>query len=111
MRRSLLPLLAASSLGLSGCVAGIAASAVGAAIKAATPERAVVAEDRRATARAACEAHAAQHGRVHIIDAEQRPDGRVTVWGTVEDDRERRAFRCRYDGAVSAFRLRAIRQR
>ena len=111
MRRSLLPLLAASSLGLSGCVAGIAASAVGAAIKAAAPERPAVDEDRRATARDACEAHAVQHGRVHIIDAEQRPDGRVTVWGTVEDDRERRAFRCRYDGAVSAFRLRAIPQR
>ncbi len=110
MRRSLLPLLAASSLALSGCVAGLAASAVGTAIKAAT-DGPVVDEDRRAAARAACEAHGAQHGRVHIIDAEQRPDGRVTVWGTAEDDRERRAFRCRYDGAVSAFRLRAIPQR
>lgn len=109
MRRSLLPLLAASGLGLGGCVAGIAASAVGAAIKAAAPRP--VSEDRRAAARAACEAHAAPQGRVHIIDAEQRPDGRVTVWGTVEDDQERRAFRCRYDGAVSAFRLRAIPQR
>ena len=109
MRRSLLPLLAASGLALGGCVAGIAASAVGAAIRAATPERPVVAEDRRAAARAACEAHAAQHGGVRIIDAEQRPDGRVTVWGTVEDDRERRRFECRYDGAVAAFRLRAIR--
>jgi len=111
MRRSLLPLLAASGLGLSGCVAGIAASAVGAAIRAATPERPVVSEDRRAAARAACEAHAAQHGGVRIIDTEQRPDGRVTVWGTVEDERERRRFECRYDGAVSDFRLRAIRQR
>ena len=90
MRRSLLPLLAASCLGQSGCAAGIAVSAVGAAVKAATPERPVVTEDRRAAAAAACEAHAAQHGRVHLIDADQRPDGRVTVWGTVEDDRERR---------------------
>jgi len=111
MRRLALPLLAASSLALSGCVAGIAVSAVGAAVKAATPERPAVTDDRRAAARAACESHAAQHGRVHIIDAEQRPDGRVTVWGTVEDDRERRAFICRFDGEVSAFRLRTIPQR
>ena len=76
----------------------------------ATPVRPVVTEDRRAAATAACEAHAAPHGRVHIIDADQRPDGRVTVWGTVEDDRERRSFECRYDGEVSAFRLRAIRR-
>lgn len=110
MRPFLLPLLAASGLGLGGCVAGLAASAVGAAIKAATPERPVVNEDRRAAARAACEAHAAPQGSVRIIDAEQRPDGRVTVWGTVEDERERRRFECRYDGEVSAFRLRAIRQ-
>lgn len=110
MRRLALPLLAASSLALSGCVAGIAVSAVSAAVKAATPEPPVVTEDRRAAARAACEAHAAQHGRVHLIDAEQRPDGRVTVWGTVQDDGERRAFRCRYDGEVSDFRLRAIPQ-
>jgi len=109
MRPFLLPLLAATGLASSGCVAGIAASAVGAAIKAAAPERPVVTDDRRASARAACEAQAAPHGTVRIIDAEQRPDGRVTVWGTVQDDRERRAFECRYDGAVSAFRLRAIR--
>jgi len=110
MRLFLLPLLAACGLGLGGCVAGVAASAAGAAVRAAT-QRPAVTEDRRAAARAACEAHAAPHGSVRIIDADQRPDGRVTVWGTVDSEGERRSFLCRYDGAVSAFRLRAIRRR
>ncbi|HEX8640638.1 MAG TPA: hypothetical protein VF704_05725 [Allosphingosinicella sp.] len=103
----LLPLLAVSSLGSSGCVAGIAASAVGAAVRAAAPGP--VTEDRRPAARTACEAQAAPHGQVRIIDAEQRADGRVTVWGRVENERQRRAFECRYDRRVTAFRLREIR--
>ena len=111
MRRFLLlPLLAMSSLGLTGCVASLAAGAVGAAIQAATPEPRVVTDDRRAAARSACEAQAAQHGAVHIIDAEQRTDGRVTVWGRVEQGSERQSFECRFDGRVTAFRLREIRQ-
>ena len=110
MKRCLFPLLAAIGLGLGGCVAGLAATAVSTAVRAATPERPVVTEDRRAAARAACEAQAAPHGRVHIIDSAQRPDGRVTVWGRVESDRQRQSFECRYEGAVTAFRLREIRE-
>lgn len=109
MRGLVLALLALGSLGLGGCVASLAATAVGAAIQAATPEPPVVTEDRRAAAAAACTGHAAQYGRVHVIDAEQRSDGRVTVWGRVEDDSSRRAFECRYDeGEVSRFTLREI---
>lgn len=110
MRTCLIVLLAAASPALSGCVAGLAMSAVGAAVRAATPEPALVTEDRRPAARAACEAQAAQHGSVHVIDAEQRSDGRVTVWGRVEDETRRRSFECRYDGAVTGFRLREIRR-
>jgi osmotically-inducible protein OsmY len=112
-RRGLLPLLllAAASLPLGGCVAGLAASAAGAAARAATPDRAPVTEDRRAAARTACEARAAALGRVHIIDSVQNADGRVTVWGTVEDARERRSFECRFDGAVKEFKLRPIKAR
>jgi hypothetical protein len=110
MRAFLLPLLAASSLALGGCVASMAASAVGAAVRAAAPEPRVVTDDLRGTAREACRARVAPLGQVQIIDAEQRTDGRVTVWGTVQDTRERRSFECVYDREVKAFRLRAIRQ-
>ena len=111
MRTSLLlPLTAAASLGLTGCVASMAAGVVGAAIQAATPEPEVVTDDRRAAARSACEAQAAPHGAVHLIDAEQRPDGRVTVWGRVEQGERRQSFECRFDGRVTAFRLRDIRR-
>ena len=104
-----LPLLAGAGLALGGCVAGLAMSAVGAAIQAATPERPPVEEDLRAAAAAACTARAAAHGQVHVIDAEQRPDGRVTVWGRIEDEARRQAFECRFDrGEVKAFRLRDI---
>lgn len=102
-------ILAGGSFALTGCVASMAVSAAAAAIQAATPERPDVAHDLRATAREACRARAAQHGTVQIIDAEQRRDGRVTVWGTVQDPGQRRSFECAYDGAVKGLRLRAIR--
>ena len=111
MRRVLLPLVLAASLPLGGCVPMMAANAVGAAVRAASPPRPDVAEDRRAAATEACEARATPLGRVRIIDADQRPDGRVTVWGSVEDDRQRRSFECRYDGTVKAFKLRPIPSR
>ena len=106
-RAARLPLLLAASLALGGCVAGIAAGAVGAVVGAATRPRPIEAELRPA-AIAACSARAAQHGEVHIIDPERHPDGRVTVWGTVTGPGGRRAFRCRFDGEIRAFRLRAI---
>ena len=109
MRRALLPLLlVAGSLPLGGCVAGIAMGAVGAAVRAATPERPEVIQDLGPAATAACEERAAPLGRVHIIDVDQRPDGRVTVWGTVQDDSQRRSFECRWDRVVKAFKLRPI---
>ena len=110
MRRAFLPLLLAGSLGLGGCVAGMAVGAAGAAARAAT-DRPDVSDDRRAAASAACEGRASVLGRVHLIDANQRPDGRVTVWGTVEDDRQRRSFQCRWDGRVTGFTLRPIKPR
>lgn len=106
-RPLLAPCLLGAGLALSGCAAGLAASAVSAAAQAATPERPYVGEDRRPAAIAACEGRAAELGRVHIIDADQRPDGRVTVWGLIENE-ARRSFECRYDGTVSAFKLRPI---
>ena len=76
MTRIALPLLLAASLALGGCAASIAAGLVGAAVRAASPSPREVAysADRLAAAREACRVRAAQHGAVHIIDAEQ---GRV----------------------------------
>lgn len=106
MRRIFLPLLLASSLALGGCAAGLAASAVGAAVNASRPRE--TNEDLRGPAVAACTARAVQHGEVHIIDAEQRRGGRVTVWGTVQEAQQRQAFECGWKGQVSSFRLRPI---
>jgi len=111
MRPSFLPLLLAGAFLQSGCVASLAASAVGAAVRAATPDRPDVVHDLRAAAAAACQARGARHGEVRIIDTEQRRDGRVTVWGTVQDAQQRRSFQCTYDRRVTAFDLRPIRTR
>lgn len=110
MRQAVLPLLLGASLALGGCAASIAAGLVGAAVRAASPEPGPY-RDLRAAATEACRARASQHGGAQIIDAEQRDDGKVTVWGTVQDGQERRSFECGYNGRVTGFRLRAIRAR
>jgi len=112
MKRLALPLLLISSFALTGCAASLAMSAIGAAARAAgAGKERVVTEDRRPAANAACTARAAQHGTVHIIDTEQLENGRVTVWGTVQDAHQRRSFECVFTTKVDAFRLRQIRTR
>ncbi len=106
MRRALIPLLLMSSFALGGCIASVAASAVGAAVNASQPRE--TNEDLRGPAVAACTARAIEHGEVHIIDAEQKRGGRVTVWGTVTQAAQRQAFECRYNGQVSVFDLRVL---
>lgn len=104
----LILLLSAPSLG--GCVASMAASAVGAAVQAAdAPNRRPITQDRRAAATEACRARAATSGNVQIIDVEQNNTGMVTVWGTVTDAQRRQSFECRFEGRVLSFRLREIR--
>lgn len=105
MRRASIPLLLTSSFALSGCIASVAASAVGAAVNASQPRE--TNDDLRRPAVAACTARAVEYGEVHIIDAEQRRGGRVTVWGTVTRA-QRQAFECRYNGQVSDFELRTL---
>ena len=110
MRRAFIPLLLGSGLALGGCLPSIAAGVVGAAVRAATPaEDPGGGPDMRYAARQACSARASQHGSVQIIDAEQGRGGRVTVWGTVHNQQERRAFECAFKGRVTGFTLRAIR--
>ncbi|HET9428565.1 MAG TPA: hypothetical protein VFO69_09425 [Allosphingosinicella sp.] len=106
MRRAVLLVLLMSSFPLGGCVAGVAASAVGAAVNASQPRE--TNEDLRRPAIAACTARAIEHGEVRIIDAEQRRGGRVTVWGTATQGELRQAFECRYNGQVSDFDLRVL---
>lgn len=112
MRMLLLPLLAAAALPLGGCAASIAASAVGAAVRAADKPDPVPTEDPGPAARRACTAEAERRGTaVTIIDTEYRSASRLIVWGTLEEGGERRSFECRFTGKVAGFKLRAIARR
>jgi hypothetical protein len=106
----LLPLIAAAGLALGGCVAGIAAGALGAAVQGAQGQPQSNAH-LRPQAVEACTAQAAPHGAVHIIDVEQRAIDRMIVWGTVDDGGERRSFECRFTTRIVGFQLRPIAQR
>lgn len=103
-------LLIVSPLALGGCVASMAASAVGMAVQSARPEPQSN-QHLQPAAREACTAQAAQHGTVHIIDVEQRSLSKIVVWGTVDDGQERRSFECGYRTQITDFELRAIRAR
>jgi hypothetical protein len=105
-----LPVLLASSLALCGCVAGIAASAVGMAARSAQGEPQSNAHLRPDAARA-CSERAAEHGAVHIIDIEQRSIDTIIVWGTAGEGEERRSFQCTYKTRLTGFRLREIARR
>ena len=106
-RRCLLPLLLATGLSLSGCVASLAANALGAAVDSARGEPRSN-EHLRPEARQACSSHAAQYGTVHVIDVEQRNIGKIVVWGTVDDGSRKRSFECAFATQVTGFKLREI---
>jgi len=103
-----LQLLCALSLG--GCVAGMAASAVGMAVRSARGEPENNAGLQPA-ATAACNARAAQLGLVKIIDVEQRTPSKIVVWGTVDDSKQPRSFECAYGTKITGFKLRSIKAR
>ncbi len=100
-------LLAGSALALNGCVAGIAAGAAGMAVRgvAGKPKSN---EQAQPTAATECSTRASQYGTVHIIDVEQHSVSRIIVWGTVDDGKQRRSFKCDYGTKISGFTLRAI---
>ena len=106
MMRTLLPLLLAA-LPLGGCVAGMAAGAVGMAVREAsgTPQSN---QQLQPAAKDACATRAAQYGAVHVIDVEQRAVSKIVVWGTVDDGRAKRSFECSFGTAITGFKLRAI---
>jgi hypothetical protein len=109
MRRTALPLLVLAALPLGGCMASLAASAVGAAVQAADKPDPVPTEDPGPAARQACTAEAAKHGEPSIIDTEYRSASRLIVWGTVQAASGRRSFECRWNGKIVDFKLRDIR--
>ena len=108
MPRSILLLFALGALPLSGCAAGIAASAVGAAVRAADrPDRAPK-EDPGPAARQACTVHASQYGTVKIIDVVYKSAAKVVVWGSVEGASGKRSFQCRWDGKIVGFEMKEV---
>ena len=110
MRASILPLLLGGALALGGCAAGLAAGALGAAMR--SGEEAPSADPNQGRSAAeACRAHASQYGDVHVIDVERRSPSEVIVWGTVGQDPGRRSFQCTYGERISGFKLRRIKPR
>ena len=98
---------AAGALALQGCVASMAASAVGMAARSARGAPASN-EHLKPQATAACSARAAQHGVVRIIDVEQRSEAKIVVWGTAGEGAARRSFECAYGTKITSFKLRTI---
>lgn len=103
----LLPIAAAFPLTLSGCMAAMAASAVSMAATAAGghPQSN---EALKPQALNDCSNRAAQYGTIHIIDVEQHSVGKIIVWGTVDDGKQKRSFECDYATRITGFKLRAI---
>ena len=100
-------LLLGSALPLGGCVAGIATSAVGMAVRSARGEP----ENNAAlspTAVQACTARAAPYGAVKLIDMQQVAVDRIKIWGTTNDGKTRRSFECAYGKKVTGFKLQTI---
>ncbi|WP_309662661.1 hypothetical protein [Sphingomonas sp.] len=100
-------LLLASGLALSGCVAGMVASAAGMAVQGArgAPQSNA---NLQLEAKQACEAYAAHYGVVHVIDVEQHSISKIIVWGTVDDGKQRQSFQCDFGAKITGFKLRPI---
>jgi len=110
MRPHVLTLLLVSSFVVSGCVAGIATSAVGMAVRSARGEPQDN-QQSQGVATQACSAQAAQYGAVHIIDVQQSTMSKIVVWGTVGEGDRRQSFECSYGTKITGFKLRAITSR
>lgn len=102
-----LSLLLCGGFALSGCMAGLAVSALGTAVDSARGQPQSN-EHLKPEAVAACSAHASQYGAVHIIDIEQRSTSKIVVWGTASGAKERRSFECAFGTRITGFKLRPI---
>jgi hypothetical protein len=95
------------ALPLGGCVPMMAAQAVSMAAGAARGQP-TSNEELKPQARQECSDRAAQYGTIHIIDVEQHSIGKIIVWGTVDDGKQKRSFECDYGRKITAFKLREI---
>lgn len=108
MRRVLLlPVTVLLALSLGSCVAAMAASAVSMAASAAGGHPKSN-EALKPQALNDCSNRAAQYGTIHIIDVEQHSVGKIIVWGTVDDGKQKRSFECDYGTTITGFKLRPI---
>jgi len=107
MKRFAGGLVVIAAVALNGCVASMAASAVGAAVSA-SRGRPVSNEGARDTAVSQCSALAAAYGAVHVIDVEQRSVERMVVWGTTEGRGGRQSFECAFGTKVVGFKIHPI---
>ena len=107
MRFRLLLLSPAIALPLCGCVAGMAASAVGLAADAAGPGG-QNSKFMQAAARQACSAQAAQSGTVQIASVTQAKDGEIIVLGTVQGSSGLQSFECSFVTTVTGFSLKPV---
>jgi hypothetical protein len=94
-------------LPLGGCVAGMAASAVGLAADAAGPGG-QNSKFMQAAARQACSAQAAQSGSVQVTSVTQAKDGEIVVLGTVQGTSGTQAFECSFVTTVTGFTLKPV---
>ena len=94
-------------LALSGCVAGMAASAVGLAADAAGPVGKYY-KFMQAAARQASSAQAAQSGTVQVTSVTQAKDGEIVVLGTVQGTSGTPAFECSFVTTVTGFTLKPV---
>ena len=101
-------LLPVAALALSGCVAGMAASAVGMVAGGGQqrPHRNV--ELMLVTARQACTERASQYGAVEVTGLREADANEVIVSGTVAGKEGRSSFRCRFVTQITAFDLQPI---
>lgn len=94
-------------LATQGCVAGMAASAAGMAVRSAQGKP-VDNSQYRPAAISACSARAAPYGAVRIIDVEQRSISKLVVWGTAGEGAQRQSFECSFGTSVTGFKLRRV---
>jgi hypothetical protein len=99
---------AGTALALGGCVASMAASAVGMAAQGAMG-RPTANEQMQPAAANACSASVSKYGVVHLIDVEQRTSSKIVVWGIVDDGKTRCSFECAYGTKITALKLSPIK--
>ena len=104
----LLILLPAAALALSGCVAGMVASAVGMAAGGGKERQHRNVEFMLVAARQACTSHASQYGTVEITRLREADGDEIIVTGTVTDAKGKNSFECSFVTEITGFNLEPV---